>query len=103
MVAGACDRRRDLFLIAVLLGVPTPVPTAGTPPHIDPAFYKIMIVEGVLGFWGFIIWLKCLGEVHRFSAWRALGALLIVLVTMIIAIVTIGTIVFLIIRAAGHH
>jgi hypothetical protein len=88
------------FLIAVLLGVPTPVPTAGTMPQIDPAFYKIMVVEGVLGFWGFIIWLKCLGEVHRFSAWRALAALLI---PPLIAGVAIGFIAFVVGRLAGHH
>ncbi|MGO9055977.1 MAG: YIP1 family protein [Candidatus Binataceae bacterium] len=28
----------------------------------------------ILAIWGAVIWLKCLGEVHRFSAWRALGA-----------------------------
>ena len=27
--------------------------------------------------WVFVITLKCLGEVHRFSAWRALGALVL--------------------------
>jgi hypothetical protein len=32
------------------------------------------LVEIVIGLWAFVILLKCLGEVHRFSAWRALGA-----------------------------
>jgi len=33
-------------------------------------------VQIVLGIWALVILLKCLGEVHRFSAWRALVALL---------------------------
>jgi len=89
------------LLIAVLMGVPIPTPHAtGTLPQIDPAFYKVMVVEGVLGFWGFIVSLKCIGEVHRFSAWRALAA---VLIPPLIALVAIGFIVFLISRLMGHH
>ena len=59
-----------------------------------------MVVEGVLGFWGFIIWLNCLAEVHRFSAWRALAATLI---PALIAVVALGFIVFVVSRLAGHH
>jgi len=90
-----------ILLIGVLLGVPIPIPkTPGTSPHIDPAFYKIMIVEAVLGFWGLIISLKCMGEVHRFSAWRALAAILI---PPLIALVAIGFVVFAVSRLTGHH
>ena len=31
----------------------------------------------IVGLWSFIIYLQCLGEVHHFSAWRALAAWLI--------------------------
>ncbi len=91
-----------VLLIAALLGVPIPTPhaTLGTLPQIDPAFYKVMAVEVVLGFWGSIVWLKCLGEVHRFSAWRALAAILI---PPLIALVAIGFIVFVASRLMGHH
>ena len=90
-----------VLLIAVLLGVPIPRSAApGTLPQIDPAFYKVMVVEGVLGFWGFIVWLKCIGEVHRFSAWRALAAILI---PPLIALVAIGFVVFVVSRLTGHH
>lgn len=89
-----------VMLIAVLLGVPKPIPTTpGTLAQIDPAFYKFMAVEAVLGFWGFVVWLKCLGEVHRFSAWRALAAMLI---PFLIAVV-IGFIVFAVSHPTGHH
>ena len=90
-----------VLLLAVLTGVPVPIPTtSGTFPHVDPAFYKVMVVEGVLAIWGFIVSLKCIGEVHRFSAWRALAA---VLIPPIIALVSIAFIVFLISRLFGHH
>jgi hypothetical protein len=90
-----------LFLIAVLLGVPIPVPTPGALPQIDPAFYMIMVVEGVLGFWGFIVSLKCIGEVHRFSPWRALIAVLIPGLIVIIVLV-LGSLLFHAI-VGGHH
>ena len=31
-------------------------------------------VEAIISIWSFILLLHCVGEVHRFSAWRALGA-----------------------------
>jgi Yip1 domain len=33
-------------------------------------------VEAIISLWSFIVFLHCLGQVHRFSAWRALGAVL---------------------------
>ncbi len=88
-----------ILLIAVLLGVPIPVPAPGALPQIDPALHKVMVVQGVLGFWGFIVSLKCIGEVHRFSAWRALGAILI---PPLIALV-VGLVVFIVLVLTGHH
>jgi hypothetical protein len=89
-----------VLLISVLMGIPIPHQTPGTIPQIDPAFYKVLFVEGILAFWGFIVSLKCVGEVHRFSAWRALAAMLI---PPLIALVGIGFIVFLVARLFGHH
>ena len=31
----------------------------------------------IIGIWAFVVLLKCLGEVHRFSAWKALGTVMI--------------------------
>jgi len=91
-----------VLLIAVLMGIPMPTPgaTPGMLPQIDPAFYKVLVIEVVLGFWGFIVSLKCIGEVHRFSAWRAFVAILI---PPLIVIVVIGLIVFIVSRLVGHH
>ena len=89
-----------VLLIAVLLGVPMPQATKGTLPHFAPAFYKLMAVQAVLGIWGLVILLKSLGEVHRFSAWRALAAGLIPPLT---AFVAIGLIFFAFWALTGHH
>jgi hypothetical protein len=90
-----------VLLLAVLMGIPVPVPTTpGTLPPIDPAFYKVMVVEGVLAVWGFVVSLKCIGEVHRFSAWRALVA---VLIPPLIVLIATAIIVFTISCLMGHH
>jgi hypothetical protein len=39
--------------------------------------YFLGFVEGVIAIWAGIVFLKCLGEVHGFSAWTALGVVLI--------------------------
>jgi hypothetical protein len=54
---------------AMVLGLYTPpAPHTGSP---------LSLIESIIGIWAFVISLKCLGEVHRFSAWRALGAMLL--------------------------
>ena len=37
-----------------------------------------------LVLWGFVVMLKCIGEVHRFSAWRALGSILLIVVAAVV-------------------
>ena len=69
-------------------------------PHIDPAYYKVLVVEVVLGFWGGIVGLYCLAEVHRFSAWRAFCATLI---PALVAFIILGVIVFVVYALVGHH
>ncbi|MBN1993686.1 MAG: hypothetical protein JW953_13375 [Anaerolineae bacterium] len=41
-------------------------------------------LELVIDGWAFIVLLKCLGEVHQFSAWKALGT--VVTTTLIIGV-----------------
>jgi hypothetical protein len=89
-----------ILLIAVLSGVPMPQAIGGALPHIDPAFYKVLVVEVVLGLWGGIVGLYCLAEVHRFSAWRAFCSTLI---PAIVAMIVIGVVVFVVYALVGHH
>ena len=58
-----------VVIIATALGLNTPT--------VPPSISLFSVVESIVGFWVFVISLKCLGEVHRFSAWRALGAVLL--------------------------
>jgi hypothetical protein len=63
--------------------------TSATPSvEANPALYILVITTAVaefaLAIWSFVILLKTLGEVQGFSAWRALGSML--LITLIILI-----------------
>ena len=55
-----------------------------------------MIVSVPLLLWWWIVFLKCLGEVHRFSAWRALGTWLIgcllLVGVLIVGLIILGTV-----------
>lgn len=35
------------------------------------------LLEATIGAWAFVVFLKTLGQVHGFSAWRALGSTLL--------------------------
>ena len=41
----------------------------------------------IIGIWSLIIFLKCAGEVHRFSAWRALASIAVPILALIVPIV----------------
>lgn len=54
-------------------------------------FILFGIIEGVIGIWTIIVFLKCLGEVQGFSAWKALLnsilSILVILIPILIIIV----------------
>lgn len=64
-----------LGVIAILAGIVTPHTLAPGKFSFPPG---LAILSGALGLWGLVVELKCLGEVNRFSAWRALLAQLFV-------------------------
>jgi hypothetical protein len=64
-----------LGVIAILAGIVTPRALAPGTFSFPPG---LAVLSGALGLWGLIVELKCVGEVNRFSAWRALGAQLLV-------------------------
>ena len=88
-----------ILLMAVLQGIPIPHPTAAAMLQIDPPFYKVGVVEGVLAIWGSIVGLYCIAEVHRFSAWRAFCT---TLNPALIAMVVIGFIVWVVYVLMNH-
>jgi hypothetical protein len=62
-------------------------------PSVDanPSLFALVIATGciefVLAIWSFVILLKTVGEVQGFSAWRALGAVLLITLIVLIPIV----------------
>lgn len=57
-------------------------------------FLIFAIIDIVIGIWTIIISLKCLGEAHQFSAWKAL---LTIIISFMIIILPLVIIVFLIV------
>jgi hypothetical protein len=56
--------------------------------------FVLFFIAVILGVWTFIIQLKCLGEAQRFSAWRALGniilSILVILVPLLFLILLLN-------------
>ena len=66
----------------------------------DPVLASAMLFLGLIeligAIWAIVISLKCLGQAHKFSAWRALGSvLLMVLVLVGFFVVPIVALLFL--------
>lgn len=75
-------------LLGLITGATT-APVSQNPVGLRPLLHQVNAFEVIyllLAIWGVVIWLKCLGEVHRFSAWRALGASAIAVITGVVAI-----------------
>ena len=63
-------------ILGVVIAILTPEAPAREP-GAPPGIPWWSVVRVLLGFWIFVISLKTLGEVHRFSAWRALVAMIL--------------------------
>jgi hypothetical protein len=57
-------------------------------------------MEMVIGVWQIFVALKCIGEVHEFSAWRALGAVLLAGL-VVVAVVAIPVALILLLASAA--
>jgi hypothetical protein len=76
-----------ISIAAILAGAAAPPAFMdGHLPAMTPSVVELGFVNFVLGVWSFVVMLKCVGEVHRFSAWRALGAILIEAGAIILAL-----------------
>jgi hypothetical protein len=51
---------------------------------------ELLLVNVVLISWGVVVQLNCIGEVNRFSAWRALGAILLLIATLSVLILFVA-------------
>jgi hypothetical protein len=48
-----------------------------------------LLIEIVVGVWAFVVLLQSLGEVHRFSAWKAFGAVILGILVVLVPILCI--------------
>ncbi len=71
-------------ILSILLGTGAPMVPFEGPQHGTSA--SVSLLHGLFGFWSFILTLKCVGEVHRFSAWRALSALVLIVIGIAVAL-----------------
>lgn len=68
---------------ALLLQIPELILFGTVPSRIDASPILLFLLSGftvveiTITIWTFIIFLKCIGEVHCFSAWEALGAVIV--------------------------
>jgi hypothetical protein len=72
---------------------------AGAPAGVYPRHSAFGLIEGIVTLWAFVISVKCLGEVHGFSAWRALGAVVLGLLAVVLVLVAVMITVHLAITA----
>jgi len=72
----------SIGVLAILLG--TDGPMLGGEASGSGA--SLLLLHGALVVWGFIVMLKCIGEVHRFSAWRALGSILLIVLAIVVIV-----------------
>jgi hypothetical protein len=66
-------------------------------------FNGFSVILAILTIWGAVIWLKCLGEVHGFSAWKALGASLIAALAAMGAMLAAAVALFVAAMFFMHH
>jgi hypothetical protein len=67
----------------------------------NPTFGLILLTCGllhlILALWSFVVLLKCVAEVHRFSAWAALGSLILAVLFFIALFAVIAVLVALVV------
>lgn len=51
-------------------------------------------IEFIVGIWALVVFLKCLGEVHKFSAWKALGSVILGTLVILVPILCIVGVIF---------
>lgn len=67
----------------------TKTPKIDSHPALAFIFFGFAAVEIIVGIWATIVFLKCLGQVQGFSAWRALGNMLLSTLVIVIPILLI--------------
>lgn len=64
----------------------TATPRIDASPLLAVTLLGFSLVEIILGLWALVVFLKCLGQVQGFSAWRALGNLVLAFLVIMVPI-----------------
>jgi hypothetical protein len=96
-VRAAIAWSRVPLIVAMAIGIASILISDDGPPsalgdEVATSGSGVALLQVLFAIWGFIVMLKCLGEVHRFSAWRALGSILLIGVGVVVIVV--GAILF---------
>jgi len=67
----------------------TATPRIDANPLLAVALLGFSVVEIILGVWALVVLLKCLGQVQGFSAWKALGNLVLAFLVIMVPIVLV--------------
>ena len=59
-------------------------------PVMTSSTIELMLVNAVLIGWGVAVQLNCIGEVNRFSAWRALGSIVLMIASLSVLILLVA-------------
>jgi hypothetical protein len=87
--AAKWKRHRPATHSGPIQGPPLSVVAGPMTPGMSPMARRasgLEVLHLVLGAWSFVVTLKCLGEVHRFSAWRALGSIVVLILAIAVVI-----------------
>jgi len=80
-----------LSIVLVLFGTVSPPEFKHSRlPVMTGSTIELMLLNAVLIGWGVVVQLNCIGEVNRFSAWRALGAILLMITTVSVLILLVA-------------
>ena len=73
----------------------TETPRMDSSTTLTTLFWLFALIEIVFGIWAFVVYLKSLGEVQGFSAWKAFGNVLLSGLVIIVPILGIAAIIML--------
>ena len=85
----------SIGIASILLGTGGPMLSRGA--DSESASATVSILQTIFAVWTFVVVLKGVGEVHRFSAWRTLASMLLVIVAIVVTLAMI----FLAVRGVG--
>ena len=99
VIAGA------VLLVAMLMPgldlFPTPPPELQASPLLLATYGLGPKIQSLAALWSVVAIIKCVGEVHGFSAWRALGSYLLAIVLLVVAMVVVVVAVTVVAAVAG--